>query len=171
MLSKGQTFLICGHIYPMVSANWRVDYKPQYFFKPASIKFALHPSLVYSIISRLSRRHFSNTHEKATEGYLHREIFFEQSTSGRIKVEALLQSLKVLKKSLGNHLHHQIKITLLIFPFCFFLFLQEKAEYFFIVVFTIECILKILAYGFAFHPGAYLRSGWNILDFTIVIIG
>ncbi|XP_066912648.1 muscle calcium channel subunit alpha-1-like [Clytia hemisphaerica] len=47
----------------------------------------------------------------------------------------------------------------------------EKAEYFFIVVFTIECILKILAYGFAFHPGAYLRSGWNILDFTIVIIG
>lgn len=47
----------------------------------------------------------------------------------------------------------------------------EKAEYFFIVVFTIECILKIIAYGFAFHPGAYLRSGWNILDFTIVVIG
>lgn len=41
----------------------------------------------------------------------------------------------------------------------------------FIVVFTMECVLKILAYGFACHPGAYLRNGWNILDFLIVIIG
>lgn len=49
--------------------------------------------------------------------------------------------------------------------------LQEKAEYFFIVVFTIEAVLKIVAYGFAFHPGAYLRNGWNILDFAIVVIG
>lgn len=48
---------------------------------------------------------------------------------------------------------------------------MEKAEYFFIVVFTIEAMLKIIAYGFAFHPGAYLRNGWNILDFSIVIIG
>ena len=49
--------------------------------------------------------------------------------------------------------------------------LQEKAEYFFIVVFTIEAILKIVAYGFAFHPGAYLRNAWNVLDFAIVVIG
>ena len=38
-------------------------------------------------------------------------------------------------------------------------------------VFTIESILKIIAYGFLFHPGAYLRNPWNILDFVIVIIG
>jgi hypothetical protein len=28
--------------------------------------------------------------------------------------------------------------------------------------------LKILALGFIFNPGAYLRDPWNILDFTIV---
>jgi hypothetical protein len=49
--------------------------------------------------------------------------------------------------------------------------LQEQAEYFFVTVFTIESILKIIAYGFLFHPGAYLRNPWNILDFVIVIIG
>ncbi|XP_041350166.1 muscle calcium channel subunit alpha-1-like isoform X2 [Gigantopelta aegis] len=34
-----------------------------------------------------------------------------------------------------------------------------------------ECILKIIAYGFCMHSGAYLRNGWNILDFIIVVIG
>ena len=43
-------------------------------------------------------------------------------------------------------------------------------DYFFTTIFTIECMLKIIAYGFAFHPGAYLRNGWNILDFIIVVI-
>ncbi|KAG8191964.1 hypothetical protein JTE90_002238 [Oedothorax gibbosus] len=47
----------------------------------------------------------------------------------------------------------------------------EKTEYVFLVIFMIECIMKIIAYGFLFHPGAYLRSGWNFLDFVIVIIG
>jgi len=31
--------------------------------------------------------------------------------------------------------------------------------------------MKIIAYGFAAHPGSYLRNGWNFLDFTIVVIG
>ncbi|CAH0562347.1 unnamed protein product [Brassicogethes aeneus] len=47
----------------------------------------------------------------------------------------------------------------------------EKIEYIFLVIFTVECIMKIIAYGFLMHPGAYLRNGWNLLDFTIVIIG
>ncbi|GBO99757.1 Voltage-dependent calcium channel type D subunit alpha-1, partial [Eumeta japonica] len=34
-----------------------------------------------------------------------------------------------------------------------------------------ECVLKIIAYGFVLHPGAYLRNAWNSLDFTIVSIG
>lgn len=48
---------------------------------------------------------------------------------------------------------------------------QEKVEYVFIVIFTLESALKIVAQGFLFHPGAYLRSAWNFLDFTIVIVG
>lgn len=47
----------------------------------------------------------------------------------------------------------------------------EKIEYIFLVIFTAECIMKIIAYGFLMHPGAYLRNGWNLLDFTIVVIG
>ena len=49
--------------------------------------------------------------------------------------------------------------------------LQEDVEYVFLVIFTLECFLKIIAYGFLLHPGAYLRNAWNILDFIIVIIG
>ena len=49
--------------------------------------------------------------------------------------------------------------------------LLEKIEYFFLVVFTAECFMKIIAYGLFLHQGAYLRSVWNILDFIIVIIG
>nr|XP_015197992.1 PREDICTED: voltage-dependent L-type calcium channel subunit alpha-1S isoform X1 [Lepisosteus oculatus] len=47
----------------------------------------------------------------------------------------------------------------------------EKVEYIFLIVFTIEAFLKIVAYGFLFHPDAYLRNGWNILDFVIVFVG
>lgn len=48
---------------------------------------------------------------------------------------------------------------------------QEKLEYFFLIVFSIEAAMKIIAYGFLFHQDAYLRSGWNVLDFIIVFLG
>jgi len=48
---------------------------------------------------------------------------------------------------------------------------QEKVEYAFIIIFTSEAIIKIVAYGFVLHPGAYLRNGWNFLDFIIVTVG
>ncbi|XP_059226806.1 muscle calcium channel subunit alpha-1 isoform X3 [Stomoxys calcitrans] len=47
----------------------------------------------------------------------------------------------------------------------------EKIEYIFLVIFTSECAMKIIAYGFVLHPGSYLRNGWNFLDFFIVVIG
>ena len=48
---------------------------------------------------------------------------------------------------------------------------QEKVEYAFMFIFTFECLLKIIAYGFAMHNTAYLRNAWNLLDFIIVIVG
>lgn len=68
------------------------------------------------------------------------------------------------------------------------------------VIFTSECVMKIIgkrfgginyhwyamnrtekmifdfvslvqAFGFVMHPGSYLRNGWNLLDFFIVVIG
>lgn len=47
----------------------------------------------------------------------------------------------------------------------------ETVEYVFLVIFTTECVMKIIALGFMMHPGAYLRNGWNLLDFFIVVIG
>ncbi|XP_013782455.2 muscle calcium channel subunit alpha-1-like, partial [Limulus polyphemus] len=47
----------------------------------------------------------------------------------------------------------------------------EKVEYVFLVIFTLECFMKIIAYGLLLHPGAYLRNAWNMLDFIIVVIG
>jgi hypothetical protein len=43
-------------------------------------------------------------------------------------------------------------------------------EIFTTTIFTIECLLKVVVFGFSFHEGAYLRSGWNVLDFIIVVI-
>ncbi|KAM6977782.1 dihydropyridine-sensitive L-type skeletal muscle calcium channel subunit alpha-1-like [Aplochiton taeniatus] len=47
----------------------------------------------------------------------------------------------------------------------------ESLEYVFLVIFTLECFLKIVAYGLMFHEGAYLRNCWNVLDFVIVFMG
>lgn len=47
----------------------------------------------------------------------------------------------------------------------------ESIEIVFLVIFTVECFFKIIAYGLLMHTGAYLRSVWNILDFVIVVIG
>ncbi|KAF7647451.1 hypothetical protein LDENG_00172210 [Lucifuga dentata] len=48
---------------------------------------------------------------------------------------------------------------------------QEQVEYIFLIIFTIETFLKILAYGLVMHPSSYIRNGWNLLDFVIVIVG
>ena len=44
----------------------------------------------------------------------------------------------------------------------------------FSAIFTIEAIMKIIAFGFLWNQyqgvAAYLRNGWNILDFTVVLV-
>ncbi len=55
--------------------------------------------------------------------------------------------------------------------FSVFVSLQEQVEYVFLIIFTIETFLKILAYGLVMHPSSYIRNGWNLLDFVIVIVG
>uniref|UniRef100_A0A7N9B1X6 Voltage-dependent L-type calcium channel subunit alpha n=1 Tax=Mastacembelus armatus TaxID=205130 RepID=A0A7N9B1X6_9TELE len=47
----------------------------------------------------------------------------------------------------------------------------ESLEYIFLIIFSIECFLKIVSYGFLFHADAYLRNCWNILDFVCVSVG
>lgn len=49
--------------------------------------------------------------------------------------------------------------------------MQETVEYAFLIIFTIETFLKIIAYGLVMHQNSYVRNGWNMLDFVIVIVG
>lgn len=39
----------------------------------------------------------------------------------------------------------------------------------FLVLYTLEMVLKILGLGFILNKGSYLRDSWNILDFIIVL--
>uniref|UniRef100_A0A8C3IYY1 Voltage-dependent L-type calcium channel subunit alpha n=1 Tax=Chrysemys picta bellii TaxID=8478 RepID=A0A8C3IYY1_CHRPI len=48
---------------------------------------------------------------------------------------------------------------------------SRDMEYLFLIIFTVEAFLKVIAYGLLFHPNAYLRNGWNLLDFIIVVVG
>ena len=41
-------------------------------------------------------------------------------------------------------------------------------DYFFTTVFTIEIIIKVISYGLLFHQGAFMRSGFNLLDILVV---
>uniref|UniRef100_A0A9J8CWM2 Voltage-dependent P/Q-type calcium channel subunit alpha-1A n=1 Tax=Cyprinus carpio carpio TaxID=630221 RepID=A0A9J8CWM2_CYPCA len=47
----------------------------------------------------------------------------------------------------------------------------EDTEPYFIGIFCFESGIKILALGFAFHKGSYLRNGWNVMDFVVVLTG
>ncbi|KAB0376569.1 hypothetical protein FD755_011013 [Muntiacus reevesi] len=46
----------------------------------------------------------------------------------------------------------------------------EKTEPYFIGIFCFEAGIKIVALGFIFHKGSYLRNGWNVMDFIVVLI-
>lgn len=48
---------------------------------------------------------------------------------------------------------------------------QEKTEPYFIGIFCFEAGIKLVALGFVFHKGSYLRNGWNVMDFIVVLSG
>ena len=49
-------------------------------------------------------------------------------------------------------------------------YIIDKCEIIFTAVFVLECILKIISQGFFKGKHAYLRSGWNVMDFVLVLI-
>ncbi|KAI4877779.1 hypothetical protein NFI96_032999 [Prochilodus magdalenae] len=53
----------------------------------------------------------------------------------------------------------------------FFQYEKDDTEPYFIGIFCFESGIKILALGFAFHKGSYLRNGWNVMDFVVVLTG
>ena len=48
---------------------------------------------------------------------------------------------------------------------------QQNLDMVFLVLYTTEMILKILGMGFMLNENSYLRDGWNLIDFIVVIAG
>ena len=50
--------------------------------------------------------------------------------------------------------------------------LVDNSELFFTLSFTLECVIKVLAFGIWFgKQNCYLQDGWNWLDFIVVVTG
>lgn len=49
--------------------------------------------------------------------------------------------------------------------------LSDTFDLVFLILYTIEMMLKIFGLGFILKKGSYLRDYWNILDFTIITTG
>ena len=49
--------------------------------------------------------------------------------------------------------------------------ISRYLDSFFTITFTLELLIKAITLGFAADRGSYLREGWNIVDFIIVIAG
>jgi Ion transport protein len=47
----------------------------------------------------------------------------------------------------------------------------DKVQLAFQIVFMLESVLKIIAMGFIMKPNSYLRSGWNLIDFSVILLG
>jgi voltage-dependent calcium channel L type alpha-1D len=47
----------------------------------------------------------------------------------------------------------------------------DKIDKGFTVIFIAEALIKVSAHGFVIHKKSYLRNPWNVLDFTVVLIG
>lgn len=43
-------------------------------------------------------------------------------------------------------------------------------NYVFTVIFTLEMLIKVVSNGLLFGPMAYLRTGWNVMDGSLVVI-
>jgi hypothetical protein len=45
----------------------------------------------------------------------------------------------------------------------------DISEMIFSIIFILEFFLKIVGMGFILEPGSYMRDGWNLFDFVVVI--
>jgi hypothetical protein len=52
-----------------------------------------------------------------------------------------------------------------------FFVVKSIIDYIITVFFIFECIVKVIAMGFVFGRGTYIKDGWNKLDFLVVING
>jgi len=44
-------------------------------------------------------------------------------------------------------------------------------DFVFLIIYTWEMTMKIIAMGFFMRAHSYLRDSWNIMDFSVVVLG
>lgn len=82
-----------------------------------------------------------------------------------------------LEEHLPNHdktllAQNLVSYLLIVFQNTYlFLLFKEATEMYFLTIFCVESLLKILALGFVMHKGSYLRNVWNFMDFFVVLTG
>ncbi|CBY36266.1 unnamed protein product [Oikopleura dioica] len=47
----------------------------------------------------------------------------------------------------------------------------DATEVYFLWIFIVEMVVKIMALGFCMHKNSYMTNGWNIMDFVVVSTG
>ena len=127
--------------------------------------------------SYLNNFNIINTNNESNSLFSRNEEKFANDSlwifSSQNKFRIFIQKLVSLK------LFHKI-IHIIILINCVFLIFETipklksintYSNYVFTAIFTLECILKIIAYGFILEDNTYLRDPWNWLDFIVVITG
>lgn len=83
-----------------------------------------------------------------------------------LKTLATSQMLAIVARKMSN-----FYVIFSVLSVVFSLISQEESEKVFVIIYCIEAATKIIASGFVLHKDAYLRNGWNILDFVVVVVG
>nr|UIX25865.1 voltage-gated sodium channel alpha subunit [Lymnaea stagnalis] len=83
-------------------------------------------------------------------------------------------SLRRLTLRIATNQFFDLCIFLTIIVNCVFLAvpylpIAENIEYLFLAIYTLECIIKIMARGFVTHKHTYLFDPWNWLDFIVIV--
>lgn len=81
------------------------------------------------------------------------------------------QNIRLFENARHFHLQQLFVSSVWTYNFSLALYSQEKTEPYFIGMFCFEAGIKIIALGFVFHKGSYLRNGWNVMDFIVVLSG
>ena len=152
---------------PKIDSTQSVEWHKQSFENPNLLGILLAASQNREVGKIFVKKCIKDLKRMVSHNFLSGKVFwyiFRRQTNQFIEHPVLHQLLFLTifcRKTYNKHL--LIKMFLSLF--------QEKVEYIFLVIFTSECVMKIIAYGFWQHPTTYLRSAWNLLDYTIVMIG
>ena len=103
-------------------------------------------------------------------------LFFIPAQSGLRKglvrlVDSFNFRMLIIATILGNSIVMAVDdpLTIKALPNVPVVDIANGLDVFFTACFTVDCVLQICARGFILHPYAYMRTGWNIVDFVVVV--